>query len=65
MKTPLLETISKAAQAASLLESDIREAHKQAIRDNPLLELMLRDVISDSVKVQCKLAQIAACLDSK
>jgi hypothetical protein len=60
MKPPLLETITKAAQTADLLASDIREAHSQACGENPALEILLRDLIADAMKVRNRLAEIEA-----
>jgi hypothetical protein len=61
MEPPLLESISKAAQAADLLVSDVREAHSQACGENPALEILLRDLIADAMKVRNRLAEIEVC----
>jgi hypothetical protein len=52
------ESVTKAAQCASLLVSDIREAHKNACDGNRAVEMLLRDLISDSVKIKDRLAEI-------
>lgn len=59
--TPQLEAISKAAQCAALLVSDIREAHQLACRDNPVLEILLRELIGDTTKIKNRLAELEGC----
>jgi hypothetical protein len=61
MKAPLLETLTKAAQTADFLASDVREAHSQACGENPALEILLRDLIADAAKLENRLAEIEAC----
>ena len=56
-----LETITKAKQTANLLKGDIREAQRQACQDDPVLEILLRELIGDAVKLQNRLAEIEAC----
>jgi hypothetical protein len=56
-----LETITKARQCAELLVGDIGEAQKRACRDNPALEILLRELIGDAVTVKDRLAEIEAC----
>ena len=58
---PQLEAITKAAQCADLLLSDIRDAHKLACRDNPLLEILLRELLGDAVKIKNRLAELEGC----
>jgi hypothetical protein len=60
-----LETITKAAQCADLLTSDIREAHKLACRENPVLEILLRELLGDAVKLDSRLAQLDAGLQEQ
>ena len=60
--TPQQESVTKAAQCADLLTSDIREAHKLACRGNPLLEVLLRELIGDAAKIKNRLAEIEGCL---
>lgn len=62
MKTQLHETLTKAAQSADLLASDIRDAHSQACGENPALEILLRDLIADAMKLRNRLAEVEACL---
>jgi hypothetical protein len=61
MNAQQLETITKAAQCAELLVQDIREAHKCACQDNPVLELLLRDLIRDCAAIKNRLAELEAC----
>jgi hypothetical protein len=56
-----LETITKAAQCADLLTSDIREAHKMACQDDPVLEIMLRELIGDAAKIKNRLTELQGC----
>ena len=59
------ESITKAVQCASLLCSDIREAHKMACENNSVLEILLRDLISDGVKIKNRLEEIErACTET-
>lgn len=57
-----IESLTKATQCADLLAADILEAHKAACRDNPLLVILLRDLIRDSAEIKNRLAEIEACL---
>jgi hypothetical protein len=59
---PQLEAITKATQCSDLLVSDIREAHKLACQENPLLEILLRDLIGEAVKINRRLAELEGCL---
>ena len=59
------ESITKAAQCASLLCGDIREAHKLACENNPVLEILLRDLIADGVKIKNRLEELErACTET-
>ena len=58
----ILETLVKAKQTAFTLVGEIRWAQKQACQDNPVLEILLRDLIGDAVKLQNRLAEIEAAL---
>jgi hypothetical protein len=62
MKQQQAETITKAAQCADLLVSDIREAHKQASENEPALELLLRDLIAEAVKIKNRLGELENCV---
>ncbi len=61
MKQPQAETITKATQCADLLVSDIRDAHCHACDDDPALEILLRDLIGDAVKIKHRLSEIQNC----
>jgi len=56
--TQQLEAIVKATQCSDLLMSDIRAAHSLACHKNPLLEILLRDLIADAVRLNRRLAEI-------
>ena len=60
--TPQMESIVKAVQTSDLLTGDIRETHKLACRENPLLEIVLRELIGESVRINRRLAEIQGCL---
>ena len=55
------EAITKAAQCADLLTSDIRQAHKAACDDDPVLEIMLRELLSEAAKLATKLRELDGC----
>ena len=61
MTGTLLKNVTQAAQTADILVSDIREAHGQACGENPALEILLRDLIADAMKIKCRTAEIEAC----
>ena len=62
MKTHL-EEVLKASQAASFLVSDLRQAHKASVRENPLLELILLDLLTQAQEMERKLKGIDAALN--
>lgn len=62
MNMSLLISITEAATTADLLATDIRKAHSQACGENPTLELLLRDLIADAMKMKSRLSEIEACL---
>ncbi len=53
-----LEAVVKATQCSDLLVSDIRAAHSVACHKNPLLEILLRELIADAVRINRRLAEI-------
>jgi hypothetical protein len=52
------ELVTKAAQCSDLLLSDIREAHSVACQKNYLMELLLREILTDAVRLKQRLADI-------
>ena len=56
-----LETLTKAAQCADLLTGDIRQAHHYAAQDDPVLAMVLLDLIGDAAKLKNRLAQLEGC----
>ena len=61
MKTHI-EEVLKASHSANLLVSDIRQAHKAAIKENPLLEISLRDLLHRAREMERELKQLDAVL---
>jgi hypothetical protein len=61
MKQLQSETLTKAAQCADLLVSNIRTAHKQACENEPALEILLRDLIGDAVKIKNSQNELEHC----
>lgn len=59
-----MEGITVAKQCAELLSSDIIAAHKSACQDDPVLEIVLSDLISDSVAIVDRLARLERALKS-
>ena len=57
-KVYLDELVTKASQCSDLLLSDIREAHSVACQKNYLMELLLREIITDAVRLKQRLADI-------
>ena len=64
MKTHV-EEVLKATHSANLLVSDIRQAHKAAIREDPLLEVILLDLLTQSLELERKLKAIDLALNTK
>ena len=62
MKPPLHESLTKAAQTVEILAGEIRGAHSQSCGENPALEILLRDLIADAMKVRNRLSEIEACI---
>ena len=60
--SPLQEDTTKASQAASLLVSDIRDAHATACEKNQLAEMILIDILAQAVDIDQKLARLANAL---
>jgi hypothetical protein len=48
--------------SATQLVSDLRGAHKAAIRENYLLEISLRGILEEAVEMERKLKEIDAAL---
>lgn len=61
---PQLETITKAAQCADLLVSDIREAHRLACHENPALEILLRDLLGDVARIETRLTELESTMEN-
>jgi hypothetical protein len=57
-KDYLDELVTKATQCSDLLLSDIREAHSVACQKNYLMELLLREIITDAVRLKQRLSDI-------
>ncbi len=64
MKTHI-EEVLKASLTANLLVSDLREAHKAAVRENPLLELIVLDLLEQAREMERKLKGVDAALNAE
>lgn len=62
MKRQNIEAITKAVQCSDLLIGDIREAHTKACQDDPVLAIVLADLIADAVKLNQRLGELEGCL---
>ena len=61
---PQLEAITKAVQCADVLVSDIREAHKLACRDHPVLEILLREILGEVAGIENRLAELQSTMEN-
>jgi hypothetical protein len=55
----LNENLVKAQQGMNLVVSDLRSAHRAAIRENQFAEILLLDLIGEAVALENKLKQMA------
>lgn len=62
MNSQQREAITQAAQCAALLVSDLREAHKLACRDQPVLEMLLREILGEVARIENRLAELQSTL---
>lgn len=58
--TTITEALTKAEQTAALVVSDVREAHQAACHAEPILTLLLLDVLEQAANLQVRLQQINA-----
>ena len=59
MSTPNAQELTKkAADAAGFLVGDLRDLAKRAAEDNPLLHMLVMDLIEDAAKIEQRLAMI-------
>ena len=58
-----LESLTKAGQCADLLASDIREAHRLARRDQPVLAILLWELLGEVNQVRSRLAELQSTAD--
>jgi hypothetical protein len=65
MKPSQIESITKAAQCADMLVNDIAGAHRLACDGEPVLEILLLELISDARKIKGRLAHIEAATTPK
>jgi hypothetical protein len=54
----LQENLTKATQAMNLTVSDIRAAHKSAIHENQMAEILLLELLAQSVALEKRLKQL-------
>ena len=58
------EPLTKASHDADFLVSNLREAHSEACRSNPMLAILLLDLIGQAQKITQRLAEIETALES-
>ena len=58
-----LESLTKAGQCADLLASDIREAQRLARRDQPVLAILLWELLGEVNQVRSRLAELQSTAD--
>lgn len=58
-----LESLTKAGQCAELLASDIREAQRLARRDQPVLAILLWELLAEVNRVSDRLAELQSTAD--
>lgn len=61
MDTQQLEHLTKSAQCAELLVSDLRETLSAVCSTEPALAILLRDLIRDASSVKQRLEELEAC----
>lgn len=65
MNKTLSERISEAALTAALLRDAVRSAHSASVLRDPVVELVLLDLILDAVKITQRLEQLDAAVEAK
>jgi hypothetical protein len=58
------EDLEKSVQTADLLVQDVKTAHRRACDDNPLLAMVLRDCLEQSVALNRRLSEILKSVPS-
>jgi len=61
MNKDLFEKLTMAADSSSCLTRDLREAQRLACDKDPMVEILLRDLLGDAVKIRNRLEQIESC----
>lgn len=61
----LNETLTKARHTAEMLAKDIRQAHSIACEENPLLEILLLDLVEQIAKTETRLKRISLALQEQ
>lgn len=56
------ESLFKAAEMAGLLTRDLRAAHSDACTENPLLEILLLDLIAKAAEIEQQVKRINLAL---
>jgi hypothetical protein len=59
------EAVLAASQTANLLVGDVKTAHQAAVREHPLLELTLRDLLTQARALEQRLVELNAALTAE
>ena len=58
MNKGLRESITKSAGDSSFLDEDLREAHRKACDDHPILAILLRELLGDAARIKTRLEEL-------
>jgi len=61
-KIMIQEDMEKTAGSAEMLSSELIDAHRRACTENPVLAILLLDLIRDAVKVKQRIKEIQGVL---
>lgn len=58
LESMIREDIEKAGHSAGFLSDELRAAHTRACESNPVLAILLLDLIRDAVKIEQRIKEI-------
>lgn len=59
------EAVLSASLTANLLVADVKTAHQAAVREHPLLELALRDLLTQARELERRLVELNAAVTAE